>query len=752
MKDFLDILLKKEKKPVEKEKIYKKIELLKQLEDEEYTITSEDMNEIDKILDKGVEKYEYYMTPTGKYTLLTKTSFRKGRFHGNRAGEGFVVANTVYISKDGKKIQREEKFSINKENCNHAVDGDYVLIDIGGNGKKPKVEKILDRNIGNIIGVVTKVGNSYYVKPIDKKKQLLTISLNEDVVEGEIVSVSLDEEKSENCYTGKIIRKFIHTNDIHSDALLEAFKCGMPEGFSEESLKQLEYIPDEVHEKDLINRLDFSNWEIFSIDGADTKDKDDCISLHMLPNGNYLLGVHIADVAYYVPYNSPLDKDAFRKGTSYYFGGLVEPQLPEKLSNGICSLNENVLRLTKSILIEIDKEGNVISRSLVPGVIKSKASLTYDEVNNLLKGKDTTDKCNQFKSTLKNMSELSYILRKKRLLDGAIIFNRPELRFNHDEEGKAVSVNLRYEDMAEMLIEEFMLAANTNVSEILTEKSIPCIYRIHDVPSEERLEEFLKLLKTVNLDFSYEVSDILKDKKLLQLLAIHINKKTNNNSNLTTMLNTNLIRRMSHALYSPTNIGHYGTGFKTYAHFTSPIRRLADLTISRIIDECYFESSPSLKSQNIKKWNDLIGDYANQSSKMERVEEDVEKNVLYMDSAVYLSNFIGEEFEGTVISVSNNGICIQLDNLLEGKVRNRNLEGDYVCNPDTFTLLSIDNTSNFYVGDRLKLKLIESDKNTKQIDFVVLKKIKENTIKDAKHSNQFILKKAKDEKIKKAYI
>ena len=749
MKEFVDLLLKKEKKPVEKEKIYKKIELLKQIEDEEYTITSEDMDEIDKILNLGVKKYEYYVTPNGKYTLLTKTSFRKGRFHGNRAGEGFIVASSVYITKDGKKVVREEKFSINKENCNHAVDGDYVLIDVGGNGKKPRVEKILDRNIGNIIGVVTKVGNSYYVKPIDKKKQLLNIELEEDAIEGDIVSVCLEEEKEDNYYIGKIVRKFIHGDDLHSDALLEAFKCGMPEGFSEESLKQLKYIPNKVVEKDLMNRLDFSDWEVFSIDCSDTKDKDDCISLHMLNNGNYLLGVHIADVAYYVPYNSPIDKDAFRKGTSYYFGGLVEPQLPVELSNGICSLNEGVLRLTKSILMEIDKDGNVVKRSLVPGVIKSRASLTYDDVNNLLKGNDCSYKTKNLEMTLKAMSDLSYILRKKRLLEGAIIFNRPELRFNHDKEGKPTSVNLRYEDMAETIIEEFMLAANSNVAGILNEKGLPCIYRVHDVPNEERLDEFLKLLKTVDLDFSYDVEDIIKDKKLLQLLSVHINKGKNP---ITTMLNTNLIRCMSHALYSPTNIGHYGTGFNMYAHFTSPIRRLADLTVSRIIDECYFEQSPSLKSQNIKKWNDLIGDYATQSSKMERVEEDVEKSVLYMDSAIYLSNYIGQEFEGTIISVSNNGICIQLDNLIEGKVRSRDLEGSYVSNPETFTLLSIDNSCNYYVGDRLKIKLIEAEKDTKQIAFSVIEKIKENTIKDTKHSNQFVLKKAKDEKIRKAYI
>ena len=746
MKEFVEYILKKEKKPVEIEKIYKKVEMLRQLDDLSYNITSEDIEEIDKILENGVNKYEYYMTPTGKYTLLSKTSFRKGRFYGNRAGEGFVVSNTVYINKEGKRTVKEEKYSIRKEDCNHAVDGDYVLVDIGGNGKKPKVDKIIDRNISNVIGIITKIGNKYYVKPIDKKKQQLNIVLEGIYNDGDIVSVSLEEEIDENYYTGKIVKKFTHGNDLHSDALFEAFKCGMPEGFSEESIKQLEHIPTEVSEKDMMNRLDFTDWDVFSIDGSDTKDKDDCISLDILPNGNYLLGVHIADVAYYVPYNSPIDKDAFRKGTSYYFGGLVEPQLPLKLSNGICSLNEGVLRLTKTILMEIDKDGNIVSRSLVPGVIKSKASLTYEEVNDCLRNKDNSQL--RFKDTLKNMMELAYTLRKKRLLDGAIIFNKKELRFKHDEEGKASSINIRYEDMAETIIEEFMLYANYNVGSILMNEQIPCIYRIHDVPNEERLDDYLKLLKALNMEFAFTAEDILKDKRTLQLLGVHINK----NMDITAMLNTNLVRCMSHALYSPTNIGHYGTGFNPYVHFTSPIRRLADLTISRIIDECYFEKNSQKKSQNIKKWSDLVGDYATQASKMEKVEEEVEKNVLYMDSTVYLSNFIGKEFEGTVISVGNSGICIQLDNLIEGKIRTRNLDGEYVANPETFTLLSLENASNYYVGDRLKLELIEVNKDTKQIDFKVLSKLRENIIKDYKHTNQYVMKKAKDERFKKAYV
>ena len=557
--------------------------------------------------------------------------------------------------------------------------------------------------------------------------------MDEDIAEDSIVSISLDSEKEENYYIGKVLRTFSHANDPRSDALLEAFKCGMPEGFSEESIKQLESIPSVVSEKDKKYRFDFTDWEIFSIDGADTKDKDDCISLKLLPNGNYLLGVHIADVNYYVKEGTPLDKDAFRKGTSYYFGGLVEPQLPVELSNGICSLNEGVERLTKSILMEIDGKGNIVSRSLVPSVIKSCGSLTYEKVNMLLKGKQV-EGYSKYLDTLQNMSDLAYVLKKKRILSEAIIFNRPEVKFEYDSNGKANNVVLRYEDMAETLIEEFMLTSNNNVAEILTEAKIPCIYRVHDVPNSERLENFLKLLNAINMPFEFDQDDILKDKKVLQLLSVHINKK----HELQSMLNTNLIKCMSHAMYSTNNIGHYGTGFDTYCHFTSPIRRIADLAISRIIDECYFERNSLKKDNNIKKWIDIAGDYAAQASKMEKVEEEIEKNVLYMDTASYLSNYVGQEFEATVITVSNNGICVQLDNLLEGKIRTSNLNGEYVCNPLTFTLLSLNDKGNYYVGDRLKLELINTSSENKSVDFIIKEKIKENVIKDYHHSNQLI--------------
>ncbi len=741
MKDYINFVLRKEKKPVEIEKLYKKIEKIRQFEDSTYSITTEDIEEIDSILRRGISGFEYYKTPNGKYTLLSKTSFRKGRFHGNRIGEGFVVCTTAYTKKGGERVVREEKFSVSKDQCNNAVDGDFVLIDIGGNGKKPSVVKIMDRNIGNIVGVVTKIGTKTYVKPIDKKKQLLTIELNEDIEDESIVSVSLDTLKDNNHYIGKVVRVFKHANGAHSGALFEAFKCGMPEGFSEASMKQLELIPDVVREEDKKFRYNFTDKEIFSIDGKDTKDKDDAISLRILSNGNYLLGVHIANVTHYVKPGTPIDKDAFRKGTSYYFAGLVEPQLPPKLSNGICSLNEGVERLTISILMEYDKNGNIVSRSLVPSVIKSRKSMVYDEVNDLLRGKEVEGYM-PFKYTLQKMNDLAYIFRKKRILDGAIIFNKPELTFIRDDMGVPITTSLRCENMADMIIEEFMLAANKNVAEIFEENNIPCVLRVHDAPNCDKLGEFLRLLEAINMPFEYSVEDILKDKQVLQLLALHINK----NPMYAPMLNTNLVRCMSHAAYSTNNIGHYGVGFSIYSHFTSPIRRLADLSLHREIEECIFERNSNVREKNIKKWANLADDYALQATKMERVEEDVEKNVLYMEMAAYLNEFIGQEFEGTVVTLSNNGICVQLDNLLEGKVRSRHLPGEYVYNPQTFTLLSMENKGNYYVGDRLKLKLIDTSTDTKSVDFIVLEKIKENTIKDKHHSNEYVKSKVQDRK------
>ena len=759
MKDYIDYALKKEKKPVEIEKVYKVIEEKKKQVDPKYVLSDSDISEIDKILSDGIESFEYYKTPKGRYTLISKTSFRKGSFHGNRIGGGIVYSTTTCIKKDWTREVRDEKFTIDSEYCGNAVDGDIVLIDIGGNGKKTSIIEVLERNIGEISGEVTKIGNVAYLKPFDKKKNPLTIYLNEDLEEGSVVSVSLNKlkdedleklkETTENHYIGEVKRVVPNEGPFHR-ALIEAFKSGMPQGFSEESLRQAEGIPDYVSLKDNGNRDDITNLEVFSIDGEDTKDKDDAISLGITPDGHFLLGVHIADVPYYVKEGTPIDLDAFRKGNSYYFGGCVEPQLPPKLSNGICSLNEGVERLTKSIFIELDREGNVLGSWLKPTIIKSRKSLTYEKVNELLRDVDV-EGYKPFKDTLELMSVLAHKLQKNRLFGGAIIFNRPEVRFKHDEMGNPTEVTLRYgNSKAETIISEFMLIANHCVSDIMKENNIPFVYRVHGLPKIDRLGDFLKLLKAINMPFEFSEEDILKDKMCLQLLAVHISKNAKS-IELSDMLNSTLIRCMSHASYSPVNIGHYGTGFDRYCHFTSPIRRIADLANSRIIDECYFEQNPSIRDKNIKKWTNKVNDYSLQASLMEKVAEEVEKNVLYMDTAVYLAKHIGEEFEGTIVTLSDKGIGVQLDDLLEGKIRNRYLDGDYIYNQETFTLVSLSGKCNYYLGDKLKLKLIDTSPDTKTVDFKVLEKIKENNIRDRHHSNQYVKSKAQDNRNRRPY-
>lgn len=747
MKEYIDYLLKKNKKPIDFELLCERIECLRREKEGIPTLSREDKVEIQKILEEEVSQYEYFVTPEGRYALLSKTPYRKGRLRVNKAGEGIVSTTYSYIDKEDTVIVREEKFSILKENLGEAIDGDLVLIDIGFNKRKPKVEKVLERTIGTVLGEITRLGDSYFVKPIDKKQGILTIALEGDYIEGTIVLVSL-EEINTNFYKGKVIQEYHHKDDPHADSLYEAFKSGMPHGFSEESLKQLESIPTSVDEKEKIGRYNFTDWEVFSIDGADTKDKDDCISLKVLDNGNYLLGVHIADVPYYVPMNSPLHKDSFRKGTSYYFGGSVEPELPRKLSNGICSLNDGVDRLTKSILIEYDKSGNVVSRSLVRGVIRSQLGMTYDKVNQILKEGVVGEEYKAHEKTLLEMAKLALTLRKKRVQQGAIQFSRPEIYFVHDEEGKAVECKLYYQDVANHLIEEFMLAANVNVGEILTSEGIPVPYRIHDLPNREKLGEFLRFLDIIGIPFGYTVDEICMNKGIMQELTRHVRDK---GGDLTSLLNTNLIRCMSHALYSTTNIGHYGTGFPIYCHFTSPIRRLADDTLSRIIDDCYLEKDFEKKKRAIRKWKVLAQEYSEQASKMERVAEEVEKNVTLMDTAVYFGNHLGEEYEGTVISVSGNGLVVQLDNLLEGRIRTKNLSGSYVYNPLTFTLLSLDGFDSYSVGDRLKVRVKSAEKETKTVDFSVLEKIKENPIRDITNSNQKVKMIRKKEKNRRTF-
>ncbi len=677
--------------------------------------TSEEKQQFQTIIKKLIEKYKVYCTSDLTLALMSNTSFLKGQFHKNKDGDGIVCVTYSSKNETGKVITQYQTFKVSKGNNGDAIDDDEVLIVVNPNDNSARIVKVIKRNINNIVGKVCRKDFSYFVEPLDKRNRNLTIDLEGKQSEGQIVKVELIPIKG-NQYIGNIIRVFEPKDDPYEEMLLEAIRCRMPEGFSKESTEQLKYIPKCVRKEDFIGRQDLREWSIISIDGEGTKDKDDCISIKTLPNGHVVLGVHIADVSYYVSENSPIDRDAYRKGTSYYFGGCVEPQLPHQLSSGICSLMDGEERLAKTILIEYNENGEVVHKEVFKSVIKSKAGMNYRDVNKTLNGIPVPG-YEEYQSTLLQMKRLSDILYKKRRANGASFFSQPEIKFQYDKNGNPIDISYRYQGDAEKIIEEFMIAANINICKILEENEIPCIYRVHKEPDKKRLKEFLKLLSTIGMPFEYTEKEICEDKKLLQLLINHIN----GNKNLRDILNILLIRCMSRAKYSYKKEKHYGLS-STYTHFTSPIRRLADLAISRILDECYFELDYSKKIENIAKWQELVAKYADQASRMERIEEKVERCVDALSVTKYLSNYIGQEFEGMIVEIGSKCITVQLDNLLTGHVRLN--PGDYYYNLDNLTLLSQKGLDNYYIGDRLILKLVEVA--DKEVGFEVITKISEN--------------------------
>ena len=747
MKKYVDYVLKKSKKPINLEKVFFKVEELLQTDDNSfYSLSLSDKYKIEEVLEKGIEDYDYIKTPNNRYTAINKTSFRKGRFYGNKNKEGFVISRLEYRNKEGEKVVKEEKFIINRDSCNSAIDGDLVLIDIGGNGMKPKVTKIIERNLENIMGEVERMGNSYFVKPIDKKKQALTIAIEGEAIEGQRVAVNLKQQTSDNFYIGEITRVFNHKDDPDEDILWEAFKCGIDDQFSKESLEQLKHIPDHVRDIDKIGREDLTDWKIFTIDGVDTKDIDDALSIRTLLNGHYEVGVHIADVSHYVTEGSALDKDAYKKGTSNYLANKVIPMLPHELSNGICSLNPYVERLTLSCIMELNKNGEVINYRITPAVIKSNLKMSYDKVNDILKESKIDPEYSEFEEELRTLNKLALILRKNRVLNGAIEFEKPELKLEFDEKGRVSGFSLRKQDLGENLIEEFMVLTNEVVDKDLSLNGYPCDHRVHDQPNEERITDFLRLLEAINMPFSCDAEDCVNSSHVMQELTEHI-KDT---GYLKNMLNTNLIRCMSRAKYSPINIGHHGLAKEHYAHFTSPIRRYPDLTLHRIIKDCRINDD-NKGWVRAKKWESKLPEICMQSSRMEKIADEAENQVLYMKCSEYMKKHIGEEYKATVIGLSDRNIQIQLDNMVEGRVRMKDINSHYTYNPTTYTLISLENKENYYIGDRLLVKVLRANKEEKTIDFSVVKKLKENTIDDYERSNQEAKHRAKQKLLQNSY-
>lgn len=748
MKFYVDLVFKKEKKAISIEKLYEKVEKLILKQNPAFSgLSVLEKQEIDKVLADGVEHYKYYKTPSDNYIAIYKTSFRRGRFHGNKRGDGKVSVISDRQINDGDHMVSSTDYEITKDNVGGAIDGDLVLIDLGTKSAKPKVVAILNRNLENIMGEVYRIGKSYFVRPIDKKKQNLTIALEGEAIEGQRVAVEIKEQTGDNFYIGEVTRTFNHKDDPDEDILWEAFKCGIDDQFSKEALEQVKSIPMNVRDVDKIGRSDLTDWEIFTIDGEDTKDIDDALSCKVLDNGNYKVGVHIADVSHYVPKGSPIDKDAFRKGTSNYLANTVIPMLMHELSNGICSLNPEFERLAMSCIMEINPEGKVVNYNIMPTVIKSRIKMSYTKVNAILKEGKVDPEYVEHADTLRNLNKLALVLRRNRIKAGAVEFDRHELKLIFGEDGQVVDFSVRIQDVGENLIEEFMLLANETVDKHLSKLGLPCLHRVHSTPNVERLTDYFKLLDAVNYPFKkYSPVECAENSKALQELAEFI-KDTGRLSNV---LSTNLVKCMARAKYSPENIGHCGLAKSNYCHFTSPIRRYPDLTVHRIIKDCCFDKENARR--NAKKWESELVEIGQHSSKMERIADDAEIKTLNMRCSEYMAKHIGEQYEGTVIGISHHGVQVQLDNMIEGKVKYKNMPGDYVYNSETFTLVSLDGQDNYFIGDRLLVEVVDANKENKTIDFKIISKVDENYIQNSDRSNNYVKMLAKRERANKDFL
>ena len=511
------------------------------------------------------------------------------------------------------------------------------------------------------------------------------------------------------CEINKIVG---HKNDVGVDVEALVYKHMFSSKFTDEVLKEADELPTSVSESEIVGRKDLRDEVIFTIDGDDTKDIDDAISIKKLKNGNYLLGVHIADVSYYVKPNTKLYDSAYERGTSVYLVDRVIPMLPHKLSNGICSLNPNVSRLAITCLMEIDEKGNVVDHDIYESVIKSRIQMTYKKVNMWLCEGVVADGYEEYKDDLTLMKELSDILRKAREKRGAIDFETDEAKILVDEDGKPTDVVLRERKDGEKMIEDFMIAANETVASHIYWMSLPFVYRVHDTPREEKINSFIdfvsslgyKITGKINIKHPSSIQNILnqlKDKKEYKILS------------------SLMLRAMQKAIYQTENIGHFGIASKIYTHFTSPIRRFPDTTVHRLLRTYLFNNDQSDKTINYFK--EYLVELSEHSSLKERDAVDLEREVEDMKMAEYMMDHIGEEFKGMINGVTPFGMFVQLPNMIEGLVHINDLKEDYYnYDEKTLSLVGQNKKRRYRIGDEVSVKVISASKEESFIDFEIM--------------------------------
>lgn len=680
------------------------------LEDKLHLLDVDELQELQICLSELEKDAVIYHSNKDKYMMLEDSHLKRGIMRANKKGFGFVDIDDsdvdVYISED---------------HMNGALHDDIVLVEItskkGIDRLEGRVVKIINREKDTYVGEINFEGDTGIVS-LDDNKLKIKVQIPRDksmnAVDGHKVVVRLGKRIDNSRFMGEVVEIIGHKNDPGIDILSIVKKYNIETDFPDDVKEQLKNIPSEVSEEECKNRRDLRNEMIFTIDGDDTKDIDDAVSIHRKPNGNYVLGVHIADVSYYVKEGSPLDNDAMERGTSVYLVDRVIPMLPHELSNGICSLNPNVSRLAISCVMEFDSHGKQIDYEIFESVIKSRIQMTYKKVNSILEKNIVPEGYEEYADSLRMMADLAEILRKAKENRGYIDFEVDEAKILVNEKCEPTEIVLRDRGVGENLIEDFMIAANECVATHIYFMNLPFIYRVHEVPKEEKIRSFLGFIGGLG----YQINGNLKDnnpKSIQRLIKFLEDKKEFK------ILSKLLLRSMQKAVYKPVNLGHFGLASKCYTHFTSPIRRYPDTTVHRLLRTYLFQHK--LDDNTISHWEDKLVYVADHSSAKERSSIDCEREVEDMKMAQYMEGHIGEEFEGMISSVMSFGIFVELDNLIEGLVSIKDMKGFFNYDEDRMTLTNEKSHVKYTIGERIKVRVIRASKEAKTIDFEIVKKV-----------------------------
>lgn len=671
-------------------------------------------SEVKALIQEMFEGGDLFINKKGKVGNLESYSMVKGRYGFTRKTFGFVTSE-----KDNSDIY------IDSDDRNGAFDGDTVLVKItkeptGRMNKEGVVIKILERANREIVGLFHENNGFGFVIPDNKKfdsdvfipKKYFSGAKNNDKVVCKIEVWPDDEKKPEGIITeiiGQSGERFVEIDSI-------VRSHGFQEEFPEKVIAQLEMIENKVKPNEVDGRLDLREKMIYTIDGDDSKDFDDAISVELLDNGNYELGVHIADVTYYVKENSPLDREALRRGTSVYMVDKVIPMLPQKLSNGICSLNPHVDRLTLSCIMEVNPQNAKVVRHVISeSVIRSNARLTYHEVSEFLENDDKSlieniddpERTEELFDSLRNAGVLSELLRKNRFKRGAIDFDFPESKIVLNKNGYPIDISPYERRVSNKLIEEFMLLANETIAEHFFWLKTPFVYRVHELPDSEKV--------TILKEYLYELDIMLRISKGgirpsdLQRVLDSIE-----DFEIKQAVGSIMLRTLRQARYSPECLGHFGLAATYYCHFTSPIRRYPDLQIHRIIKE---QISGKLSDKRITHYENILYGVSDQSSVLERKAEMAERDVDDYYKAVFMSDKVGDEFEGHISGITNFGIFVELSNGVEGMISLESLPDYYIYNERSKTLVGETTKKVYKIGQKHKVKLIKVEVETRKIDF-----------------------------------